>query len=51
MTMVIVQAVVLSGRYKTEALTSHWSETGSRHCKTPECTDANIEENLEQSLG
>ena len=44
--MAKVQSIMLSGRYRTEALSSHWSETRSPHCKTPHCKDLGIREEL-----
>ena len=44
--MAKVQSIMLSGRYRTEALSSHWSETRSAHCKTPHCKDLGIREDL-----
>ena len=42
--MANVQCTMLSGRYRTEALASHWSESGTRSCKTPFCKNHHIEE-------
>ena len=49
-TMAGVQAVMLSGRYRTEALASHWSDSGTRDCKTEHCKGQNLEENIEHIL-
>ena len=48
--MANVQTVMLSGRYRTEALASHWSETGSKFCQTPHCKDQNLVEDLTHIL-
>ena len=49
-TMANVQTVMLSGRYRTEALASHWSESGSKFCQTPQCKDLNLVEDLTHIL-
>ena len=49
-TMASVQGVMLSGRYRTEALASHWSESGSKYCKIPSCNDLKVVEDLKHIL-
>ena len=44
--MASVQGVMLSGRYRTEALASHWSESGSKYCQTPACKEHDVLEDL-----
>ena len=48
--MARVQCVMLSGRYRTESLCSHWSNTSSKYCKTPACQDLNYVEDLPHIL-
>ena len=49
-TMANVQSVMLSGRYRTEALASHWSEPRTKNCKTLFCKDLRIVEDLKHIL-
>ena len=44
----IVQCKMLSGRYRTEMLTSHWSNNKEGYCLAPTCLET--EENLEHIL-
>ena len=47
----IVQAKMLSGRYRTELLCSHWSKTNKQGwCQTPDCQGAQVPEDLEHIL-
>ena len=45
-----VQAQMLSGRYRTELLCSHWSTNTNGWCLTPSCTGLNVKEDLEHIL-
>ena len=45
-----IQALMISGRYRTEQLSSHWAEDKSSFCKTPSCKDRNIIEDLDHIL-
>ena len=49
-TMANVQLTMISGRYRTEALASHWSLSGSKYCQTPHCTDLGTVEDLRHIL-
>ena len=49
-TMANVQLTMISGRYRTEALASHWSFSGSKYCPTPHCTDLGTVEDLRHIL-
>ena len=44
----IVQCRMLSGRYRTQKLSSHWSEYGDSSCPSPFCTQ--VVESLEHIL-
>ena len=47
----IVQAKMLSGRYRTELLCRHWSSTNKQGwCQTPDCQGAQVQEDLEHIL-
>ena len=46
----IVQARMLSGRYRTELLCSHWSANRNGWCLTPSCQGCEIPEDLEHIL-
>ena len=45
-----VQALFLSGRYRTELLCSHWSNNEHGHCLLPSCAGLLIKEDLEHIL-
>ena len=45
-----VQAQMLSGRYRTELLRSHWSDNPNGWCLTPECVGSQTTEDLEHIL-
>ena len=45
-----VQAQMLSGRYRTELLCSHWSDNPNGWCLTPECIGNQVTEDLEHIL-
>ena len=42
-----IQALFLSGRYRTETLCSHWSSNPGGYCLCPSCTDKHIPEDEE----
>ena len=48
--MSTVQSIMLSGRYRTEELLSHWSESRSKFCKTPSCFGRSHSEDLPHIL-
>ena len=45
-----VQALLLSGRYRTELLSSNWSSNPEGFCLCPSCKDKNIVEDVEHIL-
>ena len=45
-----VQAKMLSGRYRTELLSSHWSDNPNGWCLTPECLGNQVTEDLDHIL-
>ena len=45
-----VQALLLSGRYRTELLCSKWSTNTGGYCCTPDCKGKNIKEDIEHIL-
>ena len=45
-----VQAQMLSGRYRTELLSSHWSSNADGWCLTPECKGLMTTEDIEHIL-
>ena len=45
-----VQAILLSGRYKTERLCRFWSRNPNGYCLTPSCKNADIQEDVEHIL-
>ena len=45
-----IQCLVISGRYRTQALCSHWSPSGSKACLAPSCQGSGIVETLEHIL-
>ena len=49
-TMCTVQSIMLSGRYRTEELLSHWSESRSKFCKAPTCFGRSRSEDLPHIL-
>ena len=49
-TKAIVQARMLSGRYRTEELCSHWSVNTNGWCRTNTCKNLNIVEDLDHIL-
>ena len=48
--MAKVQLIMISGRYRTEALASHWSPSGSKNCQTPQCIGLGKVEDLRHIL-
>ena len=48
--MSTVQAIMLSGRYRTEELCSKWSPTNPGTCKAPSCSTLQIPEDLNHIL-
>ena len=48
--MSTIQCLMISGRYRTEALCSHWSKSGSKFCTAPSCKGLNIVEDLDHIL-
>ena len=48
--MSTVQSIMLSGRYRTEELLSHWSESRTKICKTPTCYGLSRSEDLRHIL-
>ena len=48
--MARVQCLMLSGRYRTEVLRSHWSVSGSVACRTPACQGEQMAEDIEHIL-
>ena len=50
MTKAHVQAIFLSGRYRTEKLCRHWSSNPEGSCLTPPCTPYRILEDEEHIL-
>ena len=46
----VVQARMLSGRYRTETLCSHWSSNRNGWCLTPACQGSQVKEDLEHIL-
>ena len=46
----IIQAQMLSGRYRTELLCSHWSGNSQGFCLTPQCKENHIVEDIEHIL-
>ena len=49
-TKATIQAKMLSGRYRTELLCSHWSTNTNGWCLTPLCIGLNLKEDLEHIL-
>ena len=49
-TMSTVQASMVSGRYRTELLCSHWSTNKMGFCQAPSCKDHQIQEDLAHIL-
>ena len=49
-TMSTIQAVMLSGRYRTEQLCSNWSSNRSGFCQAPSCIDQEIPEDIDHIL-
>ena len=45
-----VQAILLSGRYKTERLCRFWSKNPNGYCLTPSCIDSHVHEDVEHIL-
>ena len=45
-----VQALLLSGRYRTERLSRHWSANPNGHCLYPSCNRLGISEDVEHIL-
>ena len=45
-----VQARMLSGRYRTESLSSHWSSNSNGWCLTPLCVGEKVVEDLDHIL-
>ena len=45
-----VQAILLSGRYRTELLCRHWSNNPEGFCLTPSCNGQDIMEDIEHIL-
>ena len=45
-----VQALFLSGRYRTEQLCRHWSSNSDGHCLLPSCSGLGVNEDLEHIL-
>ena len=48
--MSTIQAVMVSGRYRTEQLCSNWSSNRSGFCQTPSCIDQHIPEDIDHIL-
>ena len=48
--MSTVQCLMMSGRYRSEALCSHWSQSGSKACTAPSCQGLGITEDLSHIL-
>ena len=48
--MANIQCLMLSGRYRTEALCSHWSESGDKFCKSSNCKEYQTVEDLPHIL-
>ena len=48
--MATVQAVMISGRYRCDALLQHWSQKVSGACNQPSCTGSFILDDIEHIL-
>ena len=49
-TMSTVQAIMISGRYRTELLCSKWTPHSTGYCKAPSCRDGGHSEDLHHIL-